>query len=167
MHKIKKIKYKIYEISVQKSVNAKGYTIIVINRRLFCVIMRDVQEGLGVKNISDLVRKEIHGIFEAKTPTKDPIGKHKRRQKELDNDSNSTFMYFRSDLMSRIIKNCRGEKGRVEKKIVRSKLGFRCQLGFRLHDITMSKEESVTTEIMKAFSNEKILPQHSVLIPPN
>ena len=69
--------------------------------------------------------------------------------------------------MSRIIKNCRGEKGRVEKKIVRSKLGFRCKLGFRLHDITMSKEESVTTEIMKAFSNEKILPQHSVLIPPN
>ena len=77
MHKIKKIKYKIYEISVQKSANAKGYTIIVINRRLFCVIMRDVEEGLGVKNISDLVRKEIHSIFEAKTPTKDPIGKKK------------------------------------------------------------------------------------------
>ena len=33
--------------------------------------MDDVQEGLGIKNISDLVRKEIHGIFETKNPTKE------------------------------------------------------------------------------------------------
>ena len=33
--------------------------------------MIDVQEGLGVKNISDLVRKEIHGIFETKNPTEE------------------------------------------------------------------------------------------------
>ena len=32
--------------------------------------MHDVQDGLGIKNISDLVRKEIHGIFEIKDPTK-------------------------------------------------------------------------------------------------
>ena len=35
---------------------------------------------------------------------------------------------------------------------------FRRKLGFKLHDITMNKEESVTTKILKAFSNESILP---------
>ena len=45
------------------------------NRRLFWVRMHDVQGGLGVKNISDLVRKEIHGIFETKNSTKDQIKK--------------------------------------------------------------------------------------------
>ena len=111
--------------------------------------MHDVQEGLGVKNMSDLVRKKIHGIFETKYHTKDQIRKYKRREKDLDNNSNATFVYVRSDLMSRIIKNCRGEKRRGEKKID----DFRCKLGFRLHYITMSKEESVTTKIIKTFSN--------------
>ena len=42
--------------------------------------MHDVQDGLGIKNISDLVRKEIHGIFETEDPTKDQIRKYKRRE---------------------------------------------------------------------------------------
>ena len=69
-------------------------------------------------------------------------------------------MYVRSDLISRIIKNCRGEKGRGKKKID----DFRSKLGFKLHNITMSKEESVTKKNkIKALSNEKTPPQHSVL----
>ena len=40
---------------------------------------------------------------------------------------------------------------------------FRCKLGFKLYDIIMCKEESVTIKIIKVFSNEKILLQHSVL----
>ena len=40
------------------------------SRRLFWVRMHDVQDGLGVKNMSDLVRREIHGIFKTKNPTK-------------------------------------------------------------------------------------------------
>ena len=67
-------------------------------------------------------------------------------------------MYIHSDLMSKIIKNCRGEKKR-EKKVNNS----RCKLGFKLHDIIMCKEESVTVKIIKVFSSEKILLQHSVL----
>ena len=91
------------------------FTQQVVNRRLFWARMRDVQEGLCFKNISDLVRKEIHGVLESKDPTKNKIRKYKRREKELDNDSNSTFMYVRNYLMSRI-KNCRGEKGGGKKK---------------------------------------------------
>ena len=40
---------------------------------------------------------------------------------------------------------------------------FRTKLTFKLHAITVTKEELVTPEIMKAFLNEKISPQQSVL----
>ena len=43
--------------------------------------MYDVQEGIGVKNMSDLVRKEIWGIFRTKNQKKDQIRKHKRHEK--------------------------------------------------------------------------------------
>ena len=33
--------------------------------------MRDVRSGMDVKNISDLVLKEIYGICETKNPTKE------------------------------------------------------------------------------------------------
>ena len=66
----------------------------------------DIQEGIGVKNMSDLVRKEIRGIFRSKNPIKDQIKKYKRREKELDHNSTATFVYVRSDLVSRITKNC-------------------------------------------------------------
>ena len=50
--------------------------------------------------MSDLVRKEIHGIFETKKSYKRSHQKiQKRIEKELDNDFNSTFMYVRSYLM--------------------------------------------------------------------
>ena len=80
-------------------------------------------------------------------------------KKKVDNGCNSSFVYDRRDLMSRIIRKSRGEKGVDEKKID----NFRSKLGCRLHDITMSKEESVTTKIIKTFSNKKILPEHSIL----
>ena len=47
-------------------VSVKNYAVCTIkigNKKSFWVKMNDVQNGLGVKNMSDLVRKEIHGIF--------------------------------------------------------------------------------------------------------
>ena len=43
--------------------NAEVRTITIGNRRLFWVRMYDVQKGLGITNVSDLVRKEIHSFF--------------------------------------------------------------------------------------------------------
>ena len=37
------------------------------------VSMKDVGSGIGVKNISDLVLKEIYGIFEIKSPSKEQV----------------------------------------------------------------------------------------------
>ena len=103
------------DTSVEKYTNAKVSTIRVSNKKLFWVGMYDVQEGICVKNMSDLVRKEIRGIFRTKNPTKDQIRKYKRREKEFDLNSTATFVYVCSDLMSKIIKNCRGEKKEAKK----------------------------------------------------
>ena len=39
----------------------------------------------------------------------------------------------------------------------------RSKLGFKQHDLIMTKEQSVLTTIMKIYASEKILLQHSVL----
>ena len=39
--------------------------------------MHDIQFQLGVKNISGLVKKEIHGILSTKNPTKEQIWDYK------------------------------------------------------------------------------------------
>ena len=104
------------DISVEKYTNAKVCTIRVSNKKIYWVRMYDAQERIGVKNMPDLVRKEIWGIFRTKNPTKDQIRKYKRREKELDHNSTATFVYVRSDLMSRIIKSYRSEKKEAKKK---------------------------------------------------
>ena len=69
--------------------------------------MHNVQEGLGIKNISDLVRKEIqiHGVFGNKNPIINQIRKYERSGKERFSDY--IYTYVRSDLVLNIIKNCR------------------------------------------------------------
>ena len=57
-------------IIVQNYTDAKVRTITVANRELFLVKMIDVQKGLGIQNSSDLVRKDIQGIYETKDFTK-------------------------------------------------------------------------------------------------
>ena len=39
--------------------------------------MKNVQDGFGVKNMSDLILKEIYGIYEIKNVTKGQIKKYK------------------------------------------------------------------------------------------
>ena len=45
--------------------------------------MRDVGSSVGVKNISDLVLKEIHGICEIKNPTKELVDEYKITNREI------------------------------------------------------------------------------------
>ena len=41
------------------------------------VSVKDVWSGMGIKNISDLVLKEIYGICETKNPTKEQVNEYK------------------------------------------------------------------------------------------
>ena len=64
-------------------------------------------------------------------------------------------MYAHEDIITPIIINCKVSTPKA--------LEFRSKLGFKQHDIVLSKEQSMTPKIMKTFSNEKTLPQYSVL----
>ena len=46
------------------------------------ISMKDVGSGMGVKNISDLVLKEICGICETKNPTKKQVNEYKMKKRE-------------------------------------------------------------------------------------
>ena len=45
--------------------------------------MKNVRSGMGVKNISDLVLKEIHGIRKTKNPTKEQINQYRMTEREI------------------------------------------------------------------------------------
>ena len=124
--------YKMLEISVKKFTDAKAHTITISDKRLFCVKLCDVQKKLGVENIYDLLRKTFLSIYETDNPTKKQIRKYKRREKELDNDSNFNFRYAGSDIIFKMIMHCRKTHKAVE---------FKIKFGFNPINLMMPEEE--------------------------
>ena len=161
--------YKTVVITVETYKNAKVHTITVKNKILFWVKMMGVQKGLGIKNIHDLARKEVCGIFETKNFTAEQKKKYIRTESEITKKpaDDSKYKYARSDLMEKIIKNCRGVKkfnddiNRMKKEEQRE--NFRILLGFKENDIMNREEYTVTSQIEQVFANEKIKPEHFVL----
>ena len=83
--------------------------------------MKNVKNGMGVTNMSDLILKEIYGICETKNLTKKQVKEYKMTEREffekiyklskdkLNNKSNKDVC-VRNDVMTTVIKRCRGEK---------------------------------------------------------
>ena len=82
-----------------------------------------IKVGMGVTNTSDLILKEIYGICETKNPTEEQVKWYKMTEREyyrrFDNLSekelnkkNNKEAYVRNDVMTTIVKHCRGEKTR-------------------------------------------------------
>ena len=113
--------YKIYLISDEGYKNAKVEFLTITTTSEIWVSMKDVESIMGVKNISNLVLKEICGIFETKNHTKKQVNEYKMTErkiyekftnlseKEL-NTKNNKEAYVRNDVMTTVIKRCRGEK---------------------------------------------------------
>ena len=89
--------------------------------------MKNVHNGLGVKNMSDLVLKEIYGIYKTKNLTNKQIQKYKMTEREIfekyDNLSKDELntktnknVYVKNDIMSTVIKRCRDKKKKKEAK---------------------------------------------------
>ena len=87
-------------------------------------IMKNVKDGLGVKNMSDLVLKEIYGAH-GKKLIKEEIKCYKMTEREFfkafyvfDEDSLNTksnkTIFVKNTIMANIIKNCKGEKKRCK-----------------------------------------------------
>ena len=123
-----------YLISAEGYKNAKVNFERVRKKGEIWASMKNVRSGTGVKNISNLVLKEIHGILKTKTLTKEQIKKYKTTEREIfeefDNLSEEKFdtqsnknVYVKNVVMTAIIKCCRGEKKgcksnrRIKKKI--------------------------------------------------
>ena len=100
----------------------KVHTIQVKNN--LWISIKDVGNGLGVKNISDLVLKEIYGAYEKKKLTKEETKCFKMTEKEifkkfgklsnneLDKLCNKS-VFVKNTIMTNIINHCRGEKKEV------------------------------------------------------
>ena len=93
-------------ITVEAYQNAGVHTITVKNKDFSWVKMKDVQGRLGIKNISDLLRKEICGRFRTKYLTEKQEMKNIRSEYQ----GSDLHKYAKNKLMEKIIKNCRGVK---------------------------------------------------------
>ena len=98
--------------TVETYKNAQVHIITVGDKKLFWVRMIDVKDGLGLKNMSDLVRREMFGIFETKNLTEKQKQKYIKSEHETTKKStdNHKCKYARSGIIEKTIKNYRGVK---------------------------------------------------------
>ena len=113
-------------------ISAEGYKNAGVHLRVkrtgeIWVSMKNLQNGLDVKNISDLVLKEIYGIYKTKNLTNKHIQKYKMTEREIFekydslskdelNTKTNKNVYIKNDVMSTVIKRCRGEKKEAKEK---------------------------------------------------
>ena len=73
--------------------------------------MKDVQDGLGIKNMRNRLGRTIQGIFETKNLTKEQKQQYIRTENEMNkNLKNNLYKYARKDIIEKVIKNCRSAK---------------------------------------------------------
>ena len=108
-------------------------------------------EKLDIKNIFDLVDKEIKGKFKDR-PTKEQIKKYKTYGSEF--IEGVKHIYAHEDIVMPVIMGARSPKA----------IRFRAKLGFTQYDITLKKDSSVLESIMETFEGKNMETQHSVLI---
>ena len=93
------------------------------------IIIKDIAEKLDVKNIFDLVDKEIKSKFETNYPTEQQIRKYKRHESEFIEDIK--FMYVHECIIIiPVIMHCRVSTPKS--------IEFRSNLGLNQYDITFS-----------------------------
>ena len=149
-------------LTIENFVNAGVKTVQIKDVKHFWVKMKDVGDGLELKNMSDTIIKEING-----TNCND-CEKYKCSLQELTGnmDDNMKDKYIRNDIAEKIIKNC----GRVKKtkdntnrsSRERQRQNFRLLLGFVEHDFFLTKEQSIINKLLETFSREEISLQHFV-----
>ena len=121
--------------------NSTVHTITVKNKHIFWVKMKDVQGRLGIKNISDLLRKEICGRFGTKDLTEKQRMKYIKSEYQITKNFKDSNLYknAKNKLMEKIIKSCRGVKkcndgvNRLDKEDQRQ--NFKVLLGFKENEI--------------------------------
>ena len=75
--------YKMYLILAEGYKNANVEFLTIRTTSEIWVSLKDVGSGIGVKNISDLVLKEIYGICETQKPSKEQVNEYKMTKREI------------------------------------------------------------------------------------
>ena len=130
--------------------------------------MKDAQDRLGIKNISDILRKETCGRFGTKDLTERQKVKYIRSEYQITKNfkDSDLYKYAKNKLMEKIIKNCRAVKkcndgvNRLDKEDQRR--DFRILLGFKENEIYERKEYSIVKRIKKIFKKQTIIEQYRV-----
>ena len=160
-----------YLISAEGYKNAEVHILIIKKAGKIWLSMKDAGSGMGVKNTSDLVLKEIHGVLEMKNPTKEQIKEYKMTEREIyvrfDNLSKEELntksnqkLYVKNVNMNTIIKHCRGKKKRGKRAID----GFRKKLMIPDSEIPKCPEFKVKSKIGILIMNETFFEEYSVKI---
>ena len=113
--------YKMNLISAEGYKNAKVHFSKIRKIGELWISMKDVGDALGVKNISELVLKKIYGIYEKRKSTKEEIKCFKMTEREIFkkfynlsedelNTKSNKNVYVKNNIMTNIIKHCKGEK---------------------------------------------------------
>ena len=74
--------YKMYLISTEGYKKADACHLIIQKTGKIWASMENLQDGMGVKNMFDLILKEMHGNCETKNPTKEQIKKYKMTERD-------------------------------------------------------------------------------------
>ena len=120
---------------------------------VFWIRIKDIGKRLNVKNIFDLVHKEIKGKFETNYATEQQIRKYKiHGSKFIENEK---FMCVRECIIILVIMHCRGSTPKS--------IELRSKLGFNQYDITLTKEQLELKSRMDAFEEENMQTQYSIL----
>ena len=148
-------------LTIENFANAGVKTVRVKDAKYFWVKMKDVGDGLGLKNMSDMVIKEING------KNCSNCKKYRRSLQELTGNMSDSIKikYIRNDIAEKIIKNCRGVKKTRDgtNKSNTERQNFRLLLGFAQHDLFLTKEQSIINKFVETFSREEISLQYFVL----
>ena len=119
--------------------------------------------------MSKSVRHEIISILGVKKSCDKDFKKYKRSLQEIAKiiKDNCKDKYVRNDISEKIIKNCRGVKkcknSQDKSNREKQRQSSRLLLGFKEHDIFLTKEQSVLDAIITVFARCEIYLQYSVL----
>ena len=102
---------------------------------------KHIEEELGHKNVLAVTNKY------------DPVYKKHRYKLVTDPEKQPNRRFLRSDLALKIIMNCRTDES----------CNLKRNLGFNLHDVTNTKEQTVLESIKEAFQGEDMQTQYSAL----
>ena len=105
------------------------------------LIEKHVEEKLGHKNLTVITNKY------------DPVSKKHRYELVDKPKSNQTEDFLRSDFALKVIMDCRTDES----------CNLKRNLGFTLHDVINTKEQTVINSIKDAFEGEDMQTQYSVL----